>query len=51
LPGYQALPVSLETEFFGRRIRSPYLLSASPMTDGLKQMTRAYEEGWAGAIM
>ena len=51
LPGYEPLPVSLETEFFGRRIRSPYLLSASPMTDGLKQMTRAYEEGWAGAIM
>jgi dihydropyrimidine dehydrogenase (NAD+) subunit PreA len=51
LTGYEALPVSLETEFFGRPIRSPYLLSASPMTDGLSQMTRAYEEGWAGAIM
>jgi dihydropyrimidine dehydrogenase (NAD+) subunit PreT len=51
LPGYQSLPVSLEAEFFGRRIRSPYLLSASPVTDGLEQMTRAYESGWAGAIM
>ena len=51
LPGYRSRPVSLETEFFGRRIRSPYLLSASPLTDGLDQMTKAYESGWAGAIM
>jgi NADPH-dependent glutamate synthase beta subunit-like oxidoreductase/dihydroorotate dehydrogenase/Pyruvate/2-oxoacid:ferredoxin oxidoreductase delta subunit len=51
LPGYQPLPVSLETEFFGRPIRSPYLLSASPMTDGFDQMQRAYEAGWAGGIM
>ncbi len=51
LPGYNPVPVSLETEFFGRRIRSPYLLSASPMTDGFEQMTKAYEAGWAGGIM
>jgi NADPH-dependent glutamate synthase beta subunit-like oxidoreductase/dihydroorotate dehydrogenase/Pyruvate/2-oxoacid:ferredoxin oxidoreductase delta subunit len=51
LPGYNPLPVSLATDFFGRPIRSPYLLSASPVTDGLEQMTKAYEAGWAGAIM
>jgi len=51
LPGYNRVPVSLETEFFGRKIRSPYLLSAAPPTDGLLQMTKAYEAGWAGAIM
>jgi len=51
LPGYQPVPVSLATDFFGRPIRSPYLLSASPVTDGLEQMTKAYEAGWAGAIM
>ena len=51
MPGYNRVPVSLETEFFGRRIRSPYLLSASPLTDGLKQMTLAYEHGWAGGVM
>jgi dihydropyrimidine dehydrogenase (NAD+) subunit PreT len=50
-PGYLPTPVSLETEFFGRRIRSPFLLSASPLTDGLEQMTKAYEHGWAGGIM
>ncbi len=51
LPGYNRLPVPLETEFFGRPIRSPYLLSASPMTDGLEQMEKAYRAGWAGAVM
>ena len=51
LPGYNAVPVSLETEFFGRRIHSPYLLSASPLTDGLDQMNLAYEHGWAGGVM
>jgi dihydropyrimidine dehydrogenase (NAD+) subunit PreT len=51
MPGYESLPVSLEAEFFGRPLRSPYLLSASPLTDGFDQMTKAYENGWAGAIM
>jgi len=51
LPGYNPIPVSLATDFFGRPIKSPYLLSASPMTDGLEQMEKAYEAGWAGAIM
>jgi dihydropyrimidine dehydrogenase (NAD+) subunit PreT len=51
LPGYIPIPVSLKTDFFGREIRSPFLLSASPLTDGFEQMTKAYESGWAGAIM
>ncbi len=51
LPGYIPVPVSLETEFFGRRIISPYLISASPSTDGLEQMTLAYQAGWAGGVM
>ncbi len=51
LPGYNPLPVSLETDFFGRQIRSPFLLSASPLTDGFEQMSKAYENGWAGGIM
>ena len=43
LPGYNPVPVSLEADFFGRTIRSPYLLSASPVTDGLEQMNKAYK--------
>ncbi len=51
LPGAQQLPVSLETNFFGRKIRSPFLLSAAPPSDGYEQMRRAYEAGWAGGVM
>jgi NADPH-dependent glutamate synthase beta subunit-like oxidoreductase/dihydroorotate dehydrogenase len=51
LPGYNPVPVSLATEFFGRPIISPYLISASPSTDGLEQMNRAYQAGWAGSVM
>lgn len=51
LPGYNPVPVSLAADFFGRPIRSPYLLSASPVTDGLEQMTKAYQAGWAGGVM
>jgi len=51
MPGFNRVPVSLETDFFGRTLRSPYLLSAGPPTDGLEQMTMAYEAGWAGGIM
>jgi len=51
LPGFNPVPVSLETDFFGRKIRSPYLLSASPVTDGLEQMEKAYQAGWAGGVL
>ncbi len=51
MPGYDFQPVSLETDFFGRPIPSPFLLSAAPPTDGLDQMRLAYKAGWAGGIM
>ncbi len=51
MPGYNPLPVPLETEFFGRRIISPYLISASPSSDGFNQMVKAYTAGWAGGVM
>jgi dihydropyrimidine dehydrogenase (NAD+) subunit PreT len=51
MPGYKSVPVPLGTEFFGRPIRSPFLISASPSTDGEEQMTRAYRVGWAGGVM
>lgn len=51
LMGYVRKPVSLHSDFFGRDIKSPFLLSAAPPTDGLEQMKTAYEAGWAGGIM
>ena len=51
LAGANLLPVPLDAEFFGRRIFSPFLLSAAPHTDGYAQMRKAYERGWAGGVM
>jgi dihydropyrimidine dehydrogenase (NAD+) subunit PreA len=51
IPGYDFIPVDLKTDFFGRQISSPFLLSAAPPTDGFEQMKNAYEAGWPGAIM
>jgi dihydropyrimidine dehydrogenase (NAD+) subunit PreA len=51
IPGKILKPVSVEAEFFGRKIKSPFLLSAAPPTDGYEQMKKAYEAGWAGGIM
>ena len=44
-------PVDLTADFFGRRLRSPFLLSAGPHTDGYAPMRAAYEAGWAGGVM
>jgi len=51
LAGLNLCPVPLEAEFFGRRIRSPFLLSAAPHTDGYAQMRKAYKAGWSGGVM
>lgn len=51
LPGRNLIPVPIESDFFGRKILSPFLLSAAPPTDGYTQMKKAYEAGWAGGIM
>ncbi|NCC50131.1 MAG: dihydropyrimidine dehydrogenase [Spartobacteria bacterium] len=49
--GYSFEPVSLETNFFGYTLSSPFLLSASPASDGYDQMKAAYDAGWPGGIM
>ncbi|MDD2229912.1 MAG: FAD-dependent oxidoreductase [Candidatus Cloacimonetes bacterium] len=49
--GWKKHPVPLTTDFFGRTIDSPFILSAAPPTDGYEQMKLAYEAGWAGGIM
>ncbi|HLD29020.1 MAG TPA: FAD-dependent oxidoreductase, partial [bacterium] len=51
LSGYIHTPVSLETDFFGRKISTPFLLSAAPPSDGYDQMKKAYEKGWSGGVM
>jgi len=51
LRGWQECPVSLKTDFFGREIISPFILSAAPSSDGYDNMKKAYEAGWAGGVM
>ncbi|MDP8235499.1 MAG: FAD-dependent oxidoreductase [Candidatus Erginobacter occultus] len=51
LPGYNPVPVSLETDFFGKKLINPFLLSAAPPSDGYDQMAKAFRAGWAGGIM
>ncbi len=51
VPGYRNLPVPLDTDFFGKTLPSPFLLSAAPPTDGYEQMKQALQAGWAGGIM
>ena len=51
VPGYEHMPVALDTDFFGRRLSGPFLLSAAPPTDGYEQMRRGLAAGWAGGIM
>ena len=51
LAGVPLCPVPLDADFFGRKIRSPFLLSAAPHTDGYEQIRKAYERGWSGGVM
>jgi glutamate synthase (NADPH/NADH) small chain len=51
LAGMPLRPVPLDADFFGRKILSPFLLSAAPHSDGYEQMRKAYERGWSGGVM
>jgi dihydropyrimidine dehydrogenase (NAD+) subunit PreA len=51
MPGRDLRPVPLDAEFFGRMILSPFLLSASPATDGADALRLAYKSGWAGGVL
>ncbi len=51
LSGYVPVPVPLATDFFGRPIATPFLLSAAPPSDGFEQMKAAYDAGWSGGVM
>jgi dihydropyrimidine dehydrogenase (NAD+) subunit PreA len=49
--GWEPVPVSLETDFFGFPLINPFILSASPLTDGLEEMRAGLKAGWAGGVM
>lgn len=41
----------LATEFCGLRFENPFILAASPCTDDDEMVARAFEMGWAGAVL
>jgi len=51
LAGRDLKPVDLTTDFFGRKLKSPFIISASPHSDGYEQVKAAYEAGWPGVVM
>ena len=51
LAGRDLRPVDLTTDFFGRKLKSPFIISASPHSDGYEQVKAAYEAGWPGVVM
>jgi dihydropyrimidine dehydrogenase (NAD+) subunit PreA len=42
---------NLSYEFLGRELENPFILAASPSTDDLEMVRRAFAAGWAGAIL
>lgn len=51
LRGFDPEPLSLKCNFFEYTLDCPFLISASPHSDGFEQAKMAYEQGWAGVIM
>ncbi|MDD2331877.1 MAG: FAD-dependent oxidoreductase [Candidatus Cloacimonetes bacterium] len=49
--GWNKYPVPLITDFFGRELETPFILSAAPPTDGYDQVSKAYQAGWSGVVM
>lgn len=52
LQGYDFEPADLKTSVFKTKtIPNPFVLSASPLTDGYLECKKALEAGWAGVIL
>jgi dihydropyrimidine dehydrogenase (NAD+) subunit PreA len=48
---YQEPKVDLSVEYCGLPFENPFVLSSAPPTDSYEMVKRAFEAGWAGAIM
>jgi dihydropyrimidine dehydrogenase (NAD+) subunit PreA len=42
---------NLSYEFLGMQLENPFILAASPSTDDAEMVRRAFDAGWAGAIL
>lgn len=48
---YQEPEVDLSVEYCGIRFENPFVLSSAPPSDSYEMVKRAFDAGWAGAIM
>ncbi|KAL0238780.1 hypothetical protein PCE1_004472 [Barthelona sp. PCE] len=48
---YDEMPVSLECSFFGHKMVNPFILSASPFSDGLEPCMKGLRAGWGGVVL
>jgi dihydropyrimidine dehydrogenase (NAD+) subunit PreA len=48
---YQEPKVDLSVEYCGIRFENPFVLSSAPPSDSYEMVRRAFQAGWAGAIM
>lgn len=46
-----ASKIDLSVELCGVKFQNPFVLSAAPPTDDVKMVKRAFEAGWAGAVL
>lgn len=52
ISGYRTHPRPVSVDFFGNlRLPNPFILSASPMSDGFEQVEDALQLGWGGAFL
>ncbi|CAL6088071.1 Dihydropyrimidine_dehydrogenase [Hexamita inflata] len=52
LQGYDFTPADLKTQVFKTKVLpNPFVLSASPLTDGYHECKKALDAGWAGVIL
>jgi len=52
MEGYNFVPANLETSIFGtKKIPNPFVLSASPVTDGYDECKKALLAGWGGVVL
>lgn len=51
IDGHISMPVDLHTKIFDYDVDSPFILSASPVTDGYERVMEAYRRGWSGCVL
>lgn len=43
--------MKLSTKYLGKRFENPFVLASGPPTASLEMISRAFDAGWAGAVI